>query len=241
MSLKLEKSFTNSLGMRLTLIPAGEFLMGSPEDEKKRNPDEFQHRVRIVKPFYLGVYEVTQAEYEKAMGNNPSYFSPTGAGREKAKKLDTARFPVEQISWNHAMEFCKRVSAAEGKMYRLPTEGEWEYACRAGTTTVFHFGDTLSEAQANCICSFPYGVPDQGAYLGRTTEVGSFPPNAFGLFDMHGNVWEWCQHWYNENSHHDETLDDPPPSAFSGTTRAVRGGSFRLSAANCRAAFRNGF
>ena len=136
------KEITNSIGMKLVLIPAGKFLMGSPKDEKERWPDEEQHEVSITKPFYLGVYVVTQAEYEKVMGNNPSYFSAKGDGKDSVKDMDTGQFPVEAVSWDDAVAFCKKLSELPeekkaGRVYRLPTEAEWEYACRAGTKTAF--------------------------------------------------------------------------------------------------------
>lgn len=231
----------NSIGMRLNCLPAGAFLMGSPEDEKKRNDDEFLHAVRITRPFLLGAYPVTQGEFEKVMGSNPSYFSSAGAGNDKMQGLDAARFPVENVSWEEAEEFCRKLSAHEGQEYRLPTEAEWEYAARASTNTVFHFGDSLVGNEANCICRSPYGTSDKGKYLGRTTPVGSFAPNAFDLYDMHGNVWEWCHDWYDENSNRDSPPEDPAGPLYGGPWRVARGGNWRLPAACCRAAFRNAF
>ncbi len=172
------KEITNSIGMKLVLIPAGKFMMGSPKDEKDRGDDEEQHEVSITKPFYLGVYLVTQAEYEKVMGNNPSWFSAKGDGKDKVKDIDTSLFPVEMVYWNNAIAFCKKLSELPeekkaGRVYRLPTEAEWEYACRAGTKTVFHYGDSLSSKQANFDGRFPYGQVEEGPHLGRTTKVGS--------------------------------------------------------------------
>jgi len=161
---------TNSIGMKLKLIPVGEFMMGSPEsdDDAWQNP---RHKVRITKPFYLGVYEVTQAEYEEVTGENPSTFN--GAGN-----------PVEQVSWNDATEFCKKLSAKEENTYRLPTEAEWEYACRAGTTTRFSFGDDPAS-----LGEYAWHKDNSG---GKTHPVGEKKPNTLGLFDVHGNVAEWC-------------------------------------------------
>lgn len=169
------QTLTNSIGMKLALIPAGEFQMGSPVGEQGRTDDEHQHRVRITRPFYMGIYPVTQAEYKLVMGSTPSYFSSVAGGKDKIGKQDTSRFPVERVSWNNAQDFCRHLRQKEGKIYRLPTEAEWEYACRAGTKTVFHFGDSLSSAQANFNGTCPYGSAEKGAYLGRTCVVGSYP------------------------------------------------------------------
>src|SRR5262249_21135881 len=148
-------ALVNSIGMKLVLIPPGEFEMGSADSDSLAREDEKpRHRVRITKPFYLGANEVTQGEYEKVMGTNPSFFSRTGPGKDRVKGLDPARFPVEQVSWHEATEFCRRLSGvaeekAAGHIYRLPTEAEWEYASRAATTTNFHCGDALASALAN--------------------------------------------------------------------------------------------
>ena len=236
---------TNSIGMKLALIPAGKFIMGSPKDEKDRWYDEEQHEVSITKPFYLGVYVVTQAEYEKVMGNNPSYFSPKGGGKDKVKDMDTGQFPVETVSWDDAVAFCKKLSELPeekkaGRVYRLPTEAEWEYACRAGTKTAFHYGNSLSSKQANFNGNLPYGGADKGPYLERTAKVGSYAANAFGLYDMHGNVWEWCQDWYDENYYKNSPREDPP-GPTQASYRVVRGGCWIAHGGYCRSANRNGF
>ncbi len=237
-----DREITNSIGMKLVLITAGKFLMGSPKDEKDRLPDEEQHEVSITKPFYLGVYVVTQAEYEKVMGNNPSYFSAKGGGKASVKDMDTGQFPVEQVSWDDAVAFCKKLSELPeekkaGWVYRLPTEAEWEYACRAGTKTPFHYGDSLSSKQANFSGGFPYGGADKGPFLMRTAKVGTYAANAFGLYDMHGNVWEWCQDWYDENYYKNSPKEDPPGSAQT-SDRVVRGGSWYFFGRFCRSAYR---
>jgi hypothetical protein len=157
--------------MKLVLIPKGTFKMGSPEDAKGRYPDEQQHEVEISKPFYLGTYTVTQKQYRTVMKTNPSCFSKDGGGKDKVKGLDTDDFPVETVSWGEADKFCKKLSAlpAEKKAkrsYRLPSEAEWEYACRAGTTTPFHFGKSLSSRQANCNGNYPYGGAVKGPIWG---------------------------------------------------------------------------
>ena len=180
---------SNSIDMKLAEIPAGTFVMGSPKNETDRDNKEIQHRVTISKPFYIGVHEVTQAQYTEVMKgqdfNNPSVFKENrGGGPEH---------PVENVEWKLAKEFCKRLSARDeeekaGRSYRLPSEAEWEYACRGGTTTAFHFGESLSARDANFNGNFPSSDAEKGPYLRKTAKVGSYEPNAFGLHDMHGNV-----------------------------------------------------
>jgi formylglycine-generating enzyme required for sulfatase activity len=184
--------------MILVLIPPGKYNMGSPMKEKFRRDEEALHAVQITRPFYLGKYEVTQKQYTTLIGKNPSQFASTGANAEykaKVKGLDTSSFPVEHVSWNNAVEFAGKLKKLAGDRWAsagLPTEAEWEYACRAGTVTPFHFGAKLNGQEANTHGDRPYGTDVKGPRLGRTTKVGSYPPNAFGLFDMHGNVPEWC-------------------------------------------------
>jgi formylglycine-generating enzyme required for sulfatase activity len=242
----LRKQLTNSLGMKLVLIPRGKFMMGSPPDEKERETLEEQHEVQISKSFYLGVYEVTQAEYQKVMGSNPSFFSATGGGKAKVAGLDTSRFPVESVSWENAVTFCAKLSAlpaerVAGRVYRLPTEAEWEYACRAGTTTPFNHGSSLSPTQVNFDGNYPYGGAAKGRYLERPVPVDEpgFRPNGFGLYHMHGNVWEWTADWYGENYYRDSPKIDPKGPA-SGTRHVLRGGSWFNYGFNCRAAYRSG-
>ncbi|HTI52079.1 MAG TPA: formylglycine-generating enzyme family protein [Planctomycetaceae bacterium] len=233
----------NSVGMRLVLIPAGEFQMGAPESEVGSRIDERPvHRVRITRPFLLDSHEVTQEEYQKVMGINPSYFSSTGAGAGKVQGLDTWQFPVEQVAWTDAVAFCEKLSALPeeqkaGRVYRLPTEAEWQYACRAGTTTPFHYGAALGSRDANINGNFPYGGAPRGVFLGRTAKVGSYSPNAFGLFDMHGNVAEMTADWYARFYYKDSPADDPR-GPENGGDRVVLGGGWGTDAARCRAAFR---
>jgi len=211
----LPNEITNSVGMKLKLIPAGEFMMGSPEsDEWAQDDEKSKHRVRITKPFYLGVYEVTQAEYEKVMGENPGSFK--GGSN-----------PVEMVSWHDAVEFCKRLSAKEGKTYRLPTEAEWEYACRAGTTTLYCTGDDPASLGEYAWCAENC---DQ-----KTHPVGEKKPNAWGLHDMHGNVLEWCADWYGRYA--SEEVSDPS-GPETGSYRVDRGGSWFSGARYCRSADR---
>jgi formylglycine-generating enzyme required for sulfatase activity len=247
------KTGTNSIGAKMVLIPAGDFVMGSPENEKGHKRSEGpQHPVRITRPFWLGVYEVTQAEYESIMGRNPSLFSPNGGLAVRVTDLDTRRYPVENMSWYDAVEFCNRLSKKEGlpeyyrlsearskdlwktvkviggQGYRLPTEAEWEYACRAGTTTAFSFGTVLKENQAHV---------SGKVSLERPTAVGSYPPNPFGLYDMHGNVAEFCNDGYDGKYYEDCPINDPPGS--SDRHRVVqRGGQWCNDADLARSAHR---
>jgi len=237
-SLPLE--LANSIGMKLIYVPAGEFDMGSPGGEEARDADEDLHRARVNDPFYLGIYEVTQAEYQQVMGKNPSSCSPTGATRYTA--ADTSRFPVESVSCQDAVEFCRRLSElADEKLanrtYRLPIEAEWEFACRAGKMTPFHFGSTLNGQQANCNGQYPYGTGIKGPYLARPTTVGSYTPNAFGLYDMHGNVWEWCADAYGDYQVGSPT--DDPKGPETDSNRVLRGGGWSFRSQYCRSAFRD--
>ncbi len=224
----------------MVAIPAGTLTMGSPTSEPRRNSDETQHTVTLTKGFLMGRFEVTQAEYLAVMGSNPSYF--TG---------DLSR-PVEQVTWYDATNYCAQLTARErsagrlpaGYVYRLPTESEWEYACRAGTTPPFHYGNELRSGMANFFgfCEYPpYGddlsccYNPSGAYLVRTTSVGSYAPNAWGLYDMHGNVWEWCQDLYG--TYPSGSVSDPQ-GAPSGSDRVLRGGGWLTYAYGCRSAQR---
>jgi formylglycine-generating enzyme required for sulfatase activity len=244
----LPRRLVNSIDMEFVLIPAGKFVMGSPPDEAGRNADEDRHDVEMTRPFYLGVYQVTQEEYRKVMGRNPSQFSAQGGGKAKVAGLDTRRFPVEDVSWDDAVEFCRHLSEspvekAAGRVYRLPTEAEWEYACRGGAFLPgpFFFKEpspTLSSRQANFNGNDPGGGAPKGPLLGRTTAVGSYEPNVFGLFDMHGNVWEWCQDWY-EPDYYKKSPRQNPQGPSNGNRRVLRGGSWYDQGKDCRAADRS--
>ena len=234
---------TNSVGMELVAIPEGAFLMGSTDDSQYANDDEKpQHPVKITRPFFMGVYEVTQEEYEKVMGVNPSFFSAGGRGPEKVVGIDTRRFPVEFLRAEDADAFCKKLSElpsekAARRVYRLPSEAEWEYACRAGTSTEFHYGETLSSVEANFNGGLPSPGAEKGPYLRRPVEVGSYKPNAFGLYDMHGNVWEWCTDSYHADFYKNAPAENPIDKAPSGD-RVVRGGSWGSDAMDCRSRLR---
>ena len=225
-----EERSGNGLGMKFCWCPPGKFMMGSPETEQDCGPNEVQVEVTLTRGYWLGKYEVTQAEYEQLMGKNPSAFSAGGGFRSKVTGQDTKRFPVETVSWTEAVEFCQKLTERErtaGRLpaeweNRLPTEAEWEYACRAGTTTATAFGDSLSSKQANFFGDRPYNGAEKGPYLQRTCSVGSYASNAWGLHDMHGNVWEWCQDSYTEKM---VGVVDPQVDQ-AGSLRVYRGGSW---------------
>jgi formylglycine-generating enzyme required for sulfatase activity len=216
---------TNSIGMKLKLIPAGEFPMGSPASEANRDDDEHQHRVRISKPFYLGVTEVTQGQWSSVMGTQP------WSGQDYVK--EGADYAATYVSWEEAVEFCKRLSAKDGATYRLPTEAEWEYACRGGTTSVYHFGDDDSRLgdyawyEENA-----YDVDEKYAH-----RVGEKKANPFGLYDMHGNVWEWCSDWYGRD-YYSASPGSDPTGPSEATHRVNRGGGWNNTARFCRSAYR---
>jgi formylglycine-generating enzyme required for sulfatase activity len=264
----LPKEVENSIGMKLVLVPTGKFKMGSTPQEREQvrervlgllklreTPDWLaaglavegpQHEVEITRPFYLGAFEVTQEQYQKVMGKAPSWFSATGKGKDEVAGLDTRSFPVESVSWDDAVEFCEKLSALPterkaGRTYRLPTEAEWEYACRGGAPSAapFHVGASLATSQAN----FGAGganfgaVPEKGA-LRRTCPVGSYKPNAWGLYDMHGNVHEWCADWFDKD-YYATSPKRGPQGPSSGSKRVVRGGNWVFPAHGCRTAFRD--
>ena len=224
----------NGLRLEMVFIPAGEFLMGGDQTPGEvaarcvgaevdtnwlRTTEQPQHRVRISKPFYMGKYQVTQEQWEAVTKGNPSHFRG-------------ARNPVDQVSWGDCEKFCSKTDL------RLPTEAEWEYACRAGTTSAFNVGDTISTDQAHFNGNFAYGKGSKGTFREGTVEVGSYPPNRWGLHDMHGNVSEWCQDWLGE--YPSEEVTDPVLLKF-GKERVMRGGSWEFAPWNCRSASRSYF
>ncbi|MEO0988950.1 MAG: formylglycine-generating enzyme family protein [Cyanobacteria bacterium J06639_14] len=213
----------------MVAIPGGEFTMGSRKSEKDRNNNEGpRHRV-IVPSFFLGKYAVTQAQFQAVIGQNPSQFSENGANR-----------PVETVSWEEAEAFCKTLSERTGRTYRLPSEAEWEYACRAGTETPFSFGPTITTDLANYNGSFTYSDELEGSYRAQTIEVGQFPPNGFGLYDLHGNVWEWCQDVWHPNYDGAPTNGTAWMQGEDQDRRVLRGGSWNNFPRNCRSANRDG-
>ncbi len=215
----------NGVKLDMIFIPAGNFLMGSPPNEAERFEHEGpQHEVEL-NAFWMGKHPVTQEQWMTIMdGQNPSEFQ--GAKR-----------PVEKISWYDAVEFCRQISNRTGHVYRLPTEAEWEFACRAGTSTPFHFGATIITELVNYNGSTPYASAPKGRLRGSTTEVGIFLPNAFGLTDMHGNIWEWCQDWFDAYYYENSPVDNPR-GPETGAYRVIRGGSWDSLARSCRSANR---
>ncbi len=253
-------------GVKFEMVPikAGSFMMGSPEDEEGRVNDEILHHVSLTKDFYIGKYEVTQEQWQAVMGNDIPFSSVLKRITGDSTPLSTAlgnlfrninagtcnpsffkgvKQPVERVSWDDAQGFIKKLNeqadvARSGMRFRLPTEAEWEYACRAGTNTPFSWGSTLNGDKANCDGSYPYNTSAKGVHLQQTSDVGSYPPNAWGLHDMHGNVYEWCEDWYGS---YDTNGVTNPKGPTSGHLRVLRGGGWSSYARSCRSANRLGF
>lgn len=220
------RTFTNSIGMKFILVPAGSFMMGSPLDEPGRGNNERQHMVTLTKGFYMGVTEVTRGQWRQIMGNNPSHFQDCGAD-----------CPVEFVSWNDCQEFVQSLNQREGgNKYRLPTEAEWEYACRAGSITAFANGSIAETG-----CGHDPNLDVMGWYCGNSRKkphpVAQRKPNAFGLYDMHGNIWEWCQDWYGP---YPSGHVGDPTGPSSGSGRVLRGGGWHEDVEGCRSALRLG-
>ena len=246
------------------LIHGSEFTMGSPETEVERSTDETQHQVKV-SDFYMGKYEVTVGEFKRFIAESgyktdaekagDSYvwngskavltkgvnwrYGVSGRVRPKSEE----NHPVVHVSWNDAVEYCRWLSEKTGKWYRLPTEAEWEYACRAGSRTPFNKGGNITTSQANYDGNYPYNNNRRGQYRAKTVAVDTFTPNAWGLYNMHGNVWEWCDDVYGDKYYDEckskglvENPDGPPPEAGSG--RVLRGGSWGGNAGGCRSACR---
>lgn len=225
----------NGIGLDMALIPGGEFMMGSPDTEEGRRENESpQHRVRVP-TFFMGCYPITQAQWcdvsafpkvKRILESNPSYFR--GETR-----------PVERVSWDDAVEFCDRLSRHTGRNYRLPSEAEWEYACRGETSTPFHFGETISTDLANYNGNNAYGRVIQDVYRDETTPIGYFGvANAFGLYEMHGNVWEWCMDHWHENYEGAPSDGTAWLSGDETISQVVRGGSWLNPPRSCRSALR---
>jgi formylglycine-generating enzyme len=244
------RAYAQRAPSNLVWMAAGSFLMGSPTTEAQRYADETQHIVTLTKGFYMCKREVRQAEYAALMGSNPSYFK-TQDWYGNPISPDPNR-PVEQVSWTDAASYCGQLTQQEqaagrlpeGWVYRLPTESEWEYACRAGTTSAFNFGNAIHGGMANFYDYWEYDATTGDSYvasptvpwLPRTTTVGSYPATTWGLYDMHGNVSEWCGDWYD--AYPEGTVNDPQGPA-SGTYRVFRGGGWLSLGRYCRSAQRN--
>ena len=222
----LPRLVKNDVGMQFVLVPKGDFLMGSPISERDRQDDEKQHRVRISNAFYLQSTEVTQKQWKAVVGTKP--------WKEQHFVKEGDDYPAMYVSWDDATEFCKKLSVRDGVSYRLPTEAEWEYACRGGTRSSYSFGDDVSS------------LNDHGWYDGNADNVreryahlvGKKKANGYGLLDMHGNVWEWCADWYDSEYYASSPADDPQ-GPTKGSDRVFRGGSWLDYPPKCRSAFRD--
>jgi formylglycine-generating enzyme required for sulfatase activity len=252
------KSITNSIGMEFVRIPSGRFTMGSPASEEPRCVDEEQWERTIRKEFWMGVHEVTQKQFKDVMGYNPSFFSRDGkdnpelryrsycqpAGGKGKVPADTSSFPIENVSYAEAREFCQKLMARKdehGHLYRLPRDAEWEYTCRGNAPSyqVFHFGNSLSSRQANFDGRDSSFRGEKGFFLERTCKVGSYAKNRFGLYDMHGNVAEWCDGYDGNRSNIPPPPKDLPPLPPSEPGAVVRGGCWKTKDYECRSADRS--
>lgn len=233
--LKMSPEVTNSVGMKFRLIPPGTFLMGSPSSEPHRFPNETIHRVTLTQPSLFGVYPVTQKEWTRVMGHNPSF-------NQSGLESSSGKHPVESVTWLECQEFLEhlRMYPISGWYFRFPTEAEWEFACRAGTDSAYAFGHHLTADHATCRSEPDMMFQRKAVSSGRTVPVGTHRPNALGLFDMHGNVAEWCEDWYDGSYDKSPDLRDPK-GPKSGTARVARGGSWNSTAAFCRSAHRQFF
>ena len=221
-------ALSQDVSLEMIKVKAGTFMMGSPEDEIERNDDEKLHKVTLPQDYWLGKFPVTQAQFQAIMKYNPSGFG--GSKR-----------PVEKVDWDCARDFCVRLNKKfedklpKGYQFDLPTEAQWEYACRAGRKTAYFWGNSCNGTEANCDGNYPCGTTAKGPYLERTTDVGTYEPNDWGFYDMHGNVGEWCRDWYNAD-YGEDAIDPVGPS--SGSFRVRRGGCWYSCARHCRSASR---
>jgi uncharacterized protein (TIGR02996 family) len=234
---------TNALGMMLALVPAGTFWMGSKPSEGGSADEHSRSMVTLTRSFYAGVHPVTQEQYAQLMGENPSAYASTGSLADRVVQLDTRRFPVDSVSWEEANEFCARLSAlpeerAVGRRYRLPTEAEWEYTCRGAgvSTSAYCLGPVITRELAHFDSNHPSPGMEKGTYLARPVPVGSYPCNALGLYDLHGNVWEWCLDNYSNRYPAGPRID--PLNDDHGFNRIRRGGSWYNMAHQVRSAYR---
>ena len=229
-----KQELTKDIAITMVQVPAGSFQMGSPDTEAERRGNEGpQHRVQL-QSFFIGHTPVTQAQWQVVAGWPKQQLEL----EPQPSRFQGANRPVERVSWHEAVEFCRRLSARTGRDYGLPSEAQWEYACRAGSTTPFAFGETLTPELANYDWTETYASGPKGVSRQQTTEVGSFPANAWGLHDMHGNVWEWClDPWHN--SYTGAPADGSAWTAGGGKSRLLRGGSWGFNPWDCRSAYRN--
>lgn len=215
----------DNVHLECVLIKSGEFIMGAQETESTESESPV-HKVLISKDFYIGRYHITQEQYLKIMGNNPSEFP------------GNSTLPVDSVSYFDAKKFCELISKSTGRQFSLPSEAQWEYACRAGTSSPFNFGSILNGDNANCKGSdLPYGTEHKGVFLAKTSPVGSYKANAWGLYDMHGNLFHWCNDWYDEKYYINSPKIDPQ-GPLKGEFRCVRGGAWDYYAKYCRSGFR---
>jgi len=239
----------SSVGLKMLPIPAGGFTMGSPDSEKSRGSDEAQVEVTLTEAFHMAETEVTQGQWMKVMNTSlkeqiESKDGPLGRGANLVEEASAegADQPMCFVNWQDTLDFCEKLTELdrvagvlpEGWVYSIPTEAQWEYVCRAGTQSVFAYGDTLTSDQANFYGKLPYGVETEGVYREKTTPVKTFKPNAWGLYDMHGNLYEWCLDWYTEELEGGEN----PVGPAEGEGRIIRGGTWNRKATSCRSAYR---
>ena len=233
------QSFSQDLGfgvkLEMVYIPGGTFYMGAPETEQRSYDDERPQHYVTLKPFYMGKYTITQEQWEKVVYSCPPVARELNS---RPAYFPGDKLPVEQVSWDDAVEFCARLSHKTGQKYRLPSEAEWEYACRAGSAKPFAFGDTITTNVVNYNGNYTYGNAPKGEYRGRTTPVGTFQPNAFGLYDMHGNVWEWCADTWHNNYEGAPNDGSAWISEINQNVRLLRGGSWNYTPVHCRSAYR---
>lgn len=227
---------TSSLGIDMMFIPGDTFTMGSPEDESERRSNEGPQHTVTIKPFFMGKYPVTQVQWLFVAGLPAVKLDVLDPNPSSFKGV---QLPVEQVSWDEAVEFCARLSQHTGRTYQLPSEAQWEYACRAGTTTPFHFGETITPELANYRGTETFGDGPNGVYRKETTYVGSFPVNAFGLCDTHGNVLEWCQDVWHSSYEGASSDGSAWTEGSVQEARILRGGSWYNLPGLCRSAFRN--
>ena len=230
-----EEFFSNiplaeDVSLEMIKVKAGSFMMGSPEDEIGRNSNEILHKVTLTQDYWLGKFSVTEAQFKAVMYDPPYRSSPF--------------LPIVYVDWHDANDFCARLNKKfkdklpAGYQFALPTEAQWEYACRAGTTTAYCWGNSCNGTEANCDGNYPCGTGCKGPYLKRYCNVGSYDPNDWGFYDMHGNVAEWCRDWWIGDYDEGEVTD--PVGPLAGSNRVIRGGSWNCSAQLCRSANRNG-